>query len=261
MDRRVRRAIERVFADRISVGKATKPDAILGLLDRLKPVPMRGELKRFGAAGDGGYLMPDDLDGVTACVSPGVAGECGFDEEMASRGMDVLMADASVSGPPIPHPRFQFTPKFLDIWSSDHTMTIEELSGSAAAGDLLLQMDIEGAEYRVLAAMPEALLRRFRIMVIEFHELDAMFSQFGFKLLEPVFEKLTAFHSVVHIHPNNCIDPVKRYSLTVPPVMEFTFYRNDRFQPAPDRVLSFPHALDVPCMPEKPSVELPLCWR
>jgi hypothetical protein len=261
MDRRVRRAIERVFADRISVGKATKPEAIQALLERLKPVPMRVELKRFGAAGDGGYLMPDDLEGVSACISPGVASECGFDLEVASRGIDVLMADASVSGAPVHHPRFHFTPKFLDIWSSDKTMTIEEMCAPAGESDLLLQMDIEGAEYRVLAAMPEQLLRRFRIIVIEFHELDAIFSQFAFRLLQPVFEKLTKFHSVVHIHPNNSIEPTRRYSLTIPPVMEFTFYRNDRFQVDPDRVLHFPHVLDVACVPAKPPVELPQCWR
>ncbi len=256
----MRRAVERTFADRIAVGNSAKPEAIRASLQPVRPVAVRGGLKRFGPAGDGGYLMPDDLDGIRACISPGVSNECGFDEAMAARGIDVYMADASVSAPPVANPRFHFTPKFLDISPSEQTMAIEELCASAGDGDLLLQMDIEGAEYRVIAAMTDALLRRFRIMVIEFHDLDAIFSRFGFSILKPVFEKLTTYHSVVHIHPNNCIAPVRRYGLSVPPIMEFTFYRKDRIQPGIQGALTFPHPLDAACMPARADVELPACW-
>jgi hypothetical protein len=260
MDRWIRRLLERTLADRVAVGNATKPSQVRALLQLLKPVPQRAGLQRFGPPGDGGYLMPDDLDGIAACISPGVSAQCGFDEAMAARGMDVYMADASVSGPPVPNPAFHFTPKFLDVWSSPQTMTLAEQCVPVADGDLLLQMDIEGAEYRVLAATPDELLRRFRIMIVEFHDLDAMFSRFGYSILQPVFAKLTAHHSVVHIHPNNCIAPVKRFGLSVPPIMEFTFYRNDRIERDGAQALTFPHPLDATCMPMRSDVELPACW-
>ena len=138
MDRWIRRSVERAFVDRIAVGNATKRKDILALLALVKPVALRDELRRFGPPGDGGYLMPDDLQGIRACVSPGVSTECGFDEAMAARGIDVYMADASVTGPPVPHAAFHFTLKFLDIRSSPRTMTIEELCAPAGDGDLLL---------------------------------------------------------------------------------------------------------------------------
>ena len=49
-----------------------------------------------------------------------------------------------------------------------------------SGGDLLLQMDIDGDEYETLLSMPILLQKRFRIIVVEFHYLDYLFS-------EPIF--------------------------------------------------------------------------
>ena len=259
MDRWIRRGLERAFADKIAVTNATRPRDVAALVASLKPQP-GPILKRFGPRYDGGYLMPDDLEGVVACISPGVSTECGFDDEMAARGLDVFMADASVAGPSTPNDRFHFFPKHLDITDSERTMTLEQLCAKAPAGDLILQMDIEGAEYPVLAAAGEDLLRKFRIMIIELHDLDQMFSRFAFNIMRPVFGKLTKHHAVVHIHPNNCAEAVQRGSLSVPPVLEFTLYRKDRMTGGSGEPLSFPHALDAPCAPGRPDVDLPRCW-
>jgi hypothetical protein len=218
-------------------------------------------LRRFGPAGDGGYLMPDDIDGIAACISPGVSDECGFDLEFAERGIPVYMADASVTQPPVPHPNFRFFPFHLDVASTAHTMTLEQLCAEAPPGDLLLQMDIESAEYRVLAAASDALLRRFRIIVVEFHELDHLFSRFSFVAMKAAFDKLLATHAVVHLHPNNCIQAVRRKDLIVPPLMEFTFYRKDRMPNGAAVPLKFPHELDAHCVPTRPPIPLPQCWR
>ncbi len=260
MDRWIRHSLEHLFADKITVVNATSPKDVRALIDLMRPVAISVALKRFGPAGDGGYLMPDDLSGVAGCVSPGVSTECGFDEAMAARGIDVHMADASAPGPPVPNPRFHFTPKFLDVLASERTTTLEELCAATGAGDLVLQMDIEGAEYRVLMSVSPETLQRFRIMVIEFHDLDVMFTRFGCTILRGLFEKLEASHRVVHIHPNNCTSAVSRYGLDVPPVLEFTFYRKDRVNDAKDAALTFPHALDAPCVPGRPDATLPRCW-
>ena len=123
MDRWIRRSLERLFRDRIFVSNATSHSHAVGLIRSLRPVGVPDGLRRFGPAGDGGYLMPDDLAGVVACISPGVSSECGFDEAIASRGIDVLLAGASVSAPPAQHPRFRFVPMFLDVSSSAQTLT------------------------------------------------------------------------------------------------------------------------------------------
>lgn len=217
-------------------------------------------LRRFGPAGDGGYLMPDDLDGIAASVSPGVAGECGFDLEIADRGIDVHLADASVDAPPTAHARFHFTPLFLDTATSAHTITLDDYCATIAPGnDLLLQMDIEGAEYRVLGAASESLMARFRIMVIEFHDLTKLFTRAGLAAVVPVFDKLLRTHHVVHIHPNNGLPVAQENGIAIPKVMEFTFYRKDR-DTFGQSVATYPHPLDAPNLPHLPDIALPACW-
>ena len=53
-----------------------------------------------GPDGDGGYLVPDDLEGIVACFSPGVSNVAGFEKDCALKGMKVFMADASVEARP-----------------------------------------------------------------------------------------------------------------------------------------------------------------
>lgn len=65
----------------------TDKAAIQSLMDRLAPLSCARKLTRLGPAGDGGYLLPDDLDGIEACFSPGVSLLSGFETECAQRGM------------------------------------------------------------------------------------------------------------------------------------------------------------------------------
>jgi hypothetical protein len=265
--KRVNSAFQTVHGNAVWVARSTAPDDLLALLRRLRPHDTsrgdtsrgdtsRGDtsrgLTRFGPTGDGGYLMPDDLDGIQACVSPGVSTESRFDLDIAQCGIDVFMADASVDGPSLSHPRFHFTKKFLGLAPDDTTLTldafIETIPTPARDQPLLLQMDIEGAEYGVLQSLSLERLAQFRILVIEFHDLDNLFSRFSFRTMAAVFDKLLHSHVVVG-------------NITIPRVMEFTFYRRDRatFEPAPNR--PYPHPLDADCVPTNPSLVLPACWR
>ena len=52
------------------------------LVKRLRPVTTEHELIRIGADADGGYLVPNDLSGLTACFSPGVDDIASFEQHM-----------------------------------------------------------------------------------------------------------------------------------------------------------------------------------
>lgn len=127
-------------------------------------------------------------------------------------------------------------------------------------GDRVLQMDIEAAEYHVLLDVSDETLKRFRIMVIEFHRLNRIFSRFQFDVIKATFDKLLRFHHVVHIHPNNVSRSVIKRGLEVPPVMEFTFHRKDRTELDGNAHLEFPHPLDADNVSSRPSVRLPELW-
>jgi hypothetical protein len=235
--------------------------SLTSLIASLHPIDTGIPLIRIGPDGDGGYLVPDDLDGIDCAFSPGVSTESGFEAELAARGMDVFMADYSVDGPTIEDSRFHFEKLFVGSFSDATHTTLDKWKTTALGmqdSDLLLQMDIEGAEFETIFAASEQLLRQFRIMVIEFHYLHQLWNKPWFLLVKRVFEKLLATHTVVHIHPNNCCGSFKSDGLELPRVAEFTFHRNDRVLQRAYRN-DFPHALDRDNTPKR-TLALPRCW-
>lgn len=239
------------------------PGRVRDLLSRLHPISCSRPLIRLGPKGDGGYLVPDDLRGIEACFSPGVNTISGFELDCAERGMDVYMADASVSAPLVQHPRFRFIRKFIGANTAGNFINLEDWVQQSVSGftsDLLLQMDIEGYEYEAILSASPSLLRRFRIIVAEFHFLDRLFSQPLGELYTRVFDRILASHACVHIHPNNISPLLTVGSLEIPQLAEFTFLRRDRignFSFARD----FPHPLDCENT-TKPPLPLPKsCYR
>ncbi len=234
------------------------------LIKKLSPQKTNYPLIRVGGAGDGGYLLPDDLGGITACFSPGVGETSSFEHDMVGRGVPCFLADASVEKEPAPHPLIHFEKKFLGLDNDNKYTTLENWVARHAKttdNQLLLQMDIEGGEYDVLLQTPSDILKRFRIMVMEFHGLSFLFTFLGVKLFIGLMEKLLKDFIVVHAHPNNCQPPLTIEDLSVVPVMEFTFLRRDRVAGQTlSPVLAFPHPLDKDNVPDKPSVILPPCW-
>lgn len=242
--------------------RSAKKSDILCAIEKLRSHEISCPLIRIGGEGDGGYVLPDDFEGISGCISPGVSSEVGFDFDCAEMGMKVVMADASVDGPPRTHEMFDFHKKFLGTRNDETFIRLDDLVGkSDIDGDLILQMDIEGAEYSVLLDCSEETLNRFRIIVLEIHDFTHTFGKFGAKIINSFVDKLTRSHAVVHIHPNNCCGSVKRYGVEIPRVMELTLYRRDRGIGDVALNRSYPHALDSDNVSNRPPLSLPQVWR
>jgi hypothetical protein len=238
--------------------RATELSRITNLLSQLYPISCSKPLIRLGPKGDGGYLVPDDLDGISACLSPGVSKVSGFEKDCAELGMEVFMADASVDAPAEEHPRFHFVKKFIGSTTRGDFISFADWITSCHSNpesDLLLQIDIEGFEYESFLSVSDAVLRKFRIIVVEFHRIDFLFSEPLFNLHSRVFEKLLNMHRCVHIHPNNCSGTVVVKGVELPQMAEFTFYRRDRIENEA-YATQFPHPLDCDNT-SKRSVALP----
>ena len=229
---------------------------------RIAPVSTNHKLIRLGNDNDGGYLVPDDLAGVKTCFSPGVSSTADFELDLTKREIKCYLADYSVESAPIDNSLISFEKKFLGIENSSATMTLTgwiDRNAEREDNDLILQMDIEGAEYDVLIETPIDVLDRFRILIIEFHRVDQILNPMGFKLINGVFTKLLNSFRIVHIHANNDSESVNYREFSIPPVLEFTFLRTDRISSfAPTK--SFPHELDRPNLPLKNDFPLPGCW-
>lgn len=258
----LQQAIRLLAYRRMFLTNLTPVDQIRTLIRQLHPLAPPKPFIRLGPAGDGGYLVPDDLEGITTCFSPGVGGIAGFEHDCANRGMTVFMADASVDGPPSHHPAFRFCKRFIGALTDEQYITLDDwVQQSLPAGstdDLLLQMDIEGSEYEVLLATSTDLLRQFRIIVIEFHYLDQLWNKFFFRVAGRAIAKLLQTHACVHIHPNNQRGAMTLSDITIPRTMEFTFLRRDRLTGEHYR-RDFPHPLDH-TNTVRDGLSLPKCW-
>jgi hypothetical protein len=137
------------------------------------------------------------------------------------------------------HPRFVFEQKFLAARTCGSRLSLSDAVArypQAEFGDLILQMDIEGAEWSILDKVDTETLQRFRMMAVEFHYLSELLAtKAGLRVARKVLKKLARNFHVVHLHVNNCCKGLEFQSLvpgsepfSVPKVIELTFLRKDR---------------------------------
>jgi hypothetical protein len=235
--------------------------AVLDVLSLLTPYDVPGcTRRRYGnPRGDGGYVLLEDLLHRQTVISAGVGDQVSFDLALADRGHDVLMFDHTVAGPPREHPRFRFRRQGLaPPGEARAAMTsldaiVDELG--PGAGDLIVKMDIEGAEWSVLAAVPDAVLGRFAMIVLEVHGLDAIGEEAGRVPQRAVLGRLAAGFTLFHVHANNFATTKAVRGLPVHPVMELCYARNDLVRRAPNRSV-FPSAFDAPNSGTRPDTAL-----
>ena len=240
-------------------------EQVLGILKLMRPTPSPTPLIRLGPAGDGGYLVPDDLEDIKACFSPGVSDEAGFELAFANRGVPCFLADASVPEEPVKHENIFFDPLFLGpISDSKKFISLKDWvdQKSVESGDLILQMDIEGAEYEVLSSAPAALLKRFRLIAIELHNFEFILTnKLSAQSFEAFLNLLLEYFEVVHIHPNNNRRPVFHKGIEIPPVIEMTLLRKDRFLGKQSLgPVSLPHPLDSDNSPRRKHLTFSSDW-
>jgi len=192
------------------------------------------EMVMIGDGSDGTYVLPDDLEGISKCFSPGVGPSSQFEEAIYDRyGIRSFLIDASVSRVPTSREDFfVFEKKFLGASTYDNYIDlntwIETYAGNNPREELLLQMDIEGGEFSALLACSKEVLNRFRIIALEIHFLDALNLDFFASIAEQTFRKLDAIFEVCYVHPNDCCGTISVGSASFPRVVEVTMIRKDR---------------------------------
>jgi len=245
------------------ISRITKKSQLESLIRSLHPIDSGYPLIRLGPNDDGGYLIPSDLEGIEACFSPGVSSVTGFENDLANLGIKVFLADKSVDNPSDTNALFSFKKKFIGSFSDEDFLSIEEWVNSSNIsenGDLILQMDIESFEYETIFSMSEKLIKRFRIIIIEFHQLDRIHEAPFFFIVDRVFKKILNTHACVHAHPNNITGTTSINNIEIVNTMEFTFFRKDRFKDNNIFITNFPHPLDADNCSFRQPLVLPKNW-
>lgn len=245
----------------LAVLEGSPPERVARLVERLKPQFPPDELVRIGGPGDGGYLVPCDIDSYELLISPGVGHSCEFDRHFFSRGVPSVLIDASVDIPPEPH--MVHIKRFVAGYSSDdHLVSLADLLECHGAGKsrIVLQMDIEGAEYEVLGATSDAVLGRFGVVALEMHNLGGLCYRGMLPIIETAFHRLLRNHFVGHIHVNNSGRVIPYCGMEIPDTVEFTFLHQAFYTRTAAAGFRSPHALDAPSVPSLPEVPVPKGW-
>lgn len=247
-----------LYKRQILLSRGAGREQVKAFVGLFSPIRTEHELVRIGGEGDGGYLVPDDLDQITACYSPGVSDIADFELDLAERGINCYLADYSVENAPTDHPNFDFRRNYVGGYDDDVFLTLGRWYNETGQpqGDLILQMDIEGAEYHTLLATPTDLLQKFRIIVLELHHLDRICDRDLGPVIHATVAKLLRDFDLVHIHQNNCAKPISYMGFKIPPVIEITLLRKDRIKERAG-VAVIPHPLDRVCVRDAPDFPLP----
>ena len=241
------------------IEKSASLSEVSNFLFSLRPHSTNHELIRVGSETDGGYLIPNDLTGISACFSPGVGYNSLFEAEIAALGIKCHLIDFSVESPPIKNELFTFTKKYLGRVNNKEFITFEswfrELNCDPSS-EYLLQMDIEGYEYEVIEATTSDFLNIFRIMVIEFHSFSLIRNRRELLKIQNIFTKLRLNFEIVHLHLNNNDNPLKYKGRFIPRTIEVTFLRRDRIS-SDLGFAKLPHVLDSRNNPANPDYPIP----
>ncbi len=248
----------------LTIQRNTPKEKIIKLIKKLHPSKTQFELIRVGPNKDGGYIIPNDLNNIQACFSPGVDDISEFELWCFNKGMEIYLADKSVDTVNLDSSKckYHFTKKHIGCTNNEEFITLDKWVNSNISkehSELLLQMDIEDGEYESLINISDVLMKRFRILVIEFHSLQKLWNPDFFHFAEIVFNKILQTHSCVHIHPNNYQRIYSKNGVKIPKVMEFTFLRKDRITSSSYENI-FPNKLDFNNSIKNKQISLPKDW-
>jgi hypothetical protein len=253
---------QQFFSSGVFVSQMTPDNSILNLIDSIRP--RTHDLIRIGCENDGGYLVPPSISECEACFSPGVANNSSFEKDLLNKfNIRSHLADASVDSP-TDFEIGSFLGKYIAAYESLETTTLEkwvlETVDPKICKSLILQMDIEGAEYSSILSCPDYILNLFKIIVLEVHDVYAWGNESFFKIAREFFNKLLRHFTPIHLHPNNHMGAIYLRSILVPQGFELTLLRNDCLTSHNSEYASLPSALDTPNDPTLPELLLPTYW-
>ena len=212
------------------------------------------ELIRVGSGeGDGGYIMIDDFDHTMVAYSCGIGNDVSWDMDIANKGMKVFMYDHTISRLPRVHNNFIFYN--FGIGEGSKCLPLGEIkkkNGHLDNRDLILKMDIEGAEWEVLNDISSDLLYNFKQISLELHDICKW--EWRQKILK-VLQKIRMTHQAVWIHGNNAGQAEVANGILIPNLIEVTFVRKDSYLLI-DAECDFPMSLDLPNLKYRNDFEL-----
>ena len=215
------------------------------------------ELARIGRATDGGYVMATP-PAASGAISIGVGSDVSWDQDIGARGIPVAMFDHTVRKLPAHVPNGTFYRLGIGTAQGPQTQPLDQLivvAGFAGRADLLLKMDVEGAEWAALTQPGPADLQPFNQIVLELHGIAGLKDERSAAPILAAVEHFTESHVPVHVHANNYDELVRFGNWWFPNAIELSLVRRETLtdvQPA----MTMRTDLDAPCDPRVTEIDL-----
>ena len=225
-------AIQYAASDQADVQALPDYARVADVARLLQTCRVEGEtLVRVGGEIDGGYVMLDALrpPAVTAGYSFGVGHDVSWDVAVAGRGIDLFLYDHTVKRLPEPVPRGRFVRTGIrgrePVAGQKTIAEVLADNGHTGRRDLVLKMDIEGAEWPVLEEVSSETFESFSQIAVELHGMEHALTPEGHARISAALGKLAVTHQPIHVHGNCNVVPVWIGGLVLPPVLEVTYVR------------------------------------
>ena len=197
---------------------------------------------------DGGYIMANDFKPDGIAYSFGINDDISWDLNMSRYDYQVYMYDHTITKLPQTNEHFHYFNEGISgvDEESQPLKTLKHFinkNGHSKTKNMILKMDVEGAEWDFLETVDTKTLKQFDQIVLEMHNLvRPSCAASALKLLK----KLNKTHQLIHLHGNN-----SGYLLTVgdtvfPDVLEASYVNKDTYYTFDDELVILPSPLDVP---------------
>ena len=220
-------------------------------------------LTRVGSAADGAYAMAAVGEDIDAAISIGVGHDVSWDQAIAAKRIPVAMFDPTVSELPSPVSGGTFhrigigVPEATPV-SDLHGMDLRplddllELAGVSDSTELLLKIDVEGAEWDALRDTDFAV---FQQVLIEMHDIAKLSDPKQAEDVLKTVRKLVLTHYPVHVHANNegAFNRFDRFWF--PDVIEVSYVCKDLLAGATPAA-QLVEGLDIPSNPQYPDYDM-----
>ncbi len=203
---------------------------IEALISVIAPKGTNLKLKRFGGLGDGSYVLPQKyVTKGTYLISGGIENNNELEISLANLGVHGIQIDNSINQAPKSHKNLEFRKVTISDSDSQTETTLSslmKLDKREGGGRLIVKLDIEGYEWKTLAALTKSELASIDCLILELHNLSLISnSEQGKEILE-VLGKIEAagLRSIFCQANNGCLTYVLGGTL-IPDNMEVTFIK------------------------------------
>lgn len=201
---------------------------IKALISVIAPKGTNLKLKRFGGLGDGSYVLPQKyVTKGTYLISGGIENNNELEISLANLGVHGIQIDNSINQAPKTHKNLEFRKVTISDSDSQTETTLSSLMKlNSNEGRLIVKLDIEGYEWKTLAALTKNELASIDCLILELHNLSLISNPDQGKEILEVLGKIEAagLQSIFCQANNGCLTYVLGGTL-IPDNMEVTFIK------------------------------------